>query len=104
MTAVTEEYDPAKTYNIGDGWNASTNLGGSTPNVPIYVSFVFSDLLNAIKTQTGSVAVFDTSALEDGEHTLTVTSEGEKVKEIKFFTDNRNNSHHGHKRLSLDFL
>ena len=88
VTAVTEEYDPAKTYNIGDGWNASTNLGGSTPNVPIYVSFVFSDLLNAIKTQTGSVAVFDTSALEDGEHTLTVTSEGEKVKEIKFFTDN----------------
>ncbi|MBO7161592.1 MAG: metallophosphoesterase [Clostridia bacterium] len=88
VTEVTEEYDPLKTYNIGDGWNASTNLGGSTPNTPIYVSFVFADLLNEIKNQTGSVAVFDTSTLEDGEHTLTVTCEGENVKEIKFFTDN----------------
>ncbi len=88
VTEITEEYDSEKTYNIGDGWNAETNLGGSTPNVPIYASFVFADLLNTIRTQTGSVALFDTSALEDGEHTLTVTSKGETVKEIKFFTDN----------------
>lgn len=88
VTEVKEEYDPAKAYNIGDGWNASTNLGGSTPNTPIYISFVFEDLLEAIKTQSGSVAVFDTASLEDGEHTLTVLSDGETVKEVKFFTDN----------------
>ena len=98
ITEVTEEYDPTKAYNIGDGWNASTNLGGSTPNTPVYVSFVFPDLLDNIKNQTGSVAVFDTSSLEDGEHTLTVTSDGKTVKEVKFYTDNTGPS------INFDFI
>lgn len=88
VTVVTESYDPAKTYVIGDGWNAETNLGGSTPTTPIYISFVFEELLNTIEEETGSVAVFDTASLEDGEHTLSVLSDGKTVKEIKFFTDN----------------
>lgn len=84
---VTEKYDSSKNYDVGDGWNASTNLGGSTPHIPIYVSFVFSDLLKKIQDGTGSVALFDTAALSDGEHTLTVSYDGGK-KDITFFTDN----------------
>lgn len=88
VTQVTESYDSSKTYTVGDGWNASTNLGGSTPNVPIYISFVFEDLLNTINNGTGAVAVVDTSAFEDGEHVLSVISNGNEVLSIPFYTDN----------------
>ena len=87
VTEVKEEYDSSKSYSIGDGWNASTNLGGSTPDTPIYAAFVFKDLLNEIRDGAGSVALFDTAVLSDGEHTLSVTYDGGK-KDITFFTDN----------------
>ncbi len=87
VTEVREVYVSNKNYTVGDGWNASTNLGGSTPNTPVYVAFVFSDLLKEIQSGAGSVALFDTSSLSDGEHTLTVSYDGEK-KDITFVTDN----------------
>ncbi len=87
-TQVTEAYNSEKDYTVGDGWNASTNLGGSTPDIPIYISFVFENLLNAIKAGTGSVAVVDTSEYSDGEHTLSVFSGDKKVHEVNFYTDN----------------
>lgn len=85
---VTEPFDPKKVYAMGDGWSAETGMGGSTPNTALYVSFVFSDLAEKIDASTGFVASFDTAALSDGEHILTVTSGGETVKEVKFVTDN----------------
>ena len=98
-TQVTETYDPAKKYTVGDGWNASTNMGGSTPSTPIYISFVFEDLLNTIKAETGSVAVVDTSEYLDGEHTLSVFSGDKNVLDIIFCTDNTGPS----VTLDLDF-
>lgn len=85
---VTEPFDPKKVYAMGDGWSAETGMGGSTPNTALYVSFVFSDLAEKIDASTGFVASFDTAALADGEHILTVTSGGETIKEVTFVTDN----------------
>ncbi len=86
--SVSEAYDPSKIYSIGDGWSAETNLGGSTPNTPIYISFVFSDLLKTIKDGTGSAAVVDTAKYPDGEHILSVIANGKSLLDVKFFTDN----------------
>lgn len=85
---VTEAYDPKKVYAIGDGWSAATGMGGSTPNTPLYVSFVFSDLTEKIASSQAFVAQFDTTTLADGEHLLSITSGSEKLKEVKFRIDN----------------
>lgn len=87
-TQVTAPYAETNNYTIGDGWSAATNLGGSTPNTPIYISFVFEDLLNTINAGTGSVAVVDTANYPDGEHTLSVLSGGKSVLDVVFYTDN----------------
>lgn len=84
----SEAYDPKKVYAMGDGWSADTGMGGSTPNTALYVSFVFSDLAEKISSSQGYVAQFDTTALADGEHTLSVVSGSETLKEVKFTIDN----------------
>lgn len=85
---VTEAYDPNKVYSIGDGWSADTGMGGSTPNTPLYVSFVFSDLTEKIASSQALVAQFDTTTFADGEHILSITSGNETLKEVKFRIDN----------------
>lgn len=85
---VTEAYDPKKVYAMGDGWSADTGMGGSTPNTALYVSFVFADLADKIVATQAYVAQFDTTTLADGEHTLTVLSGNETLKEVTFSTDN----------------
>ena len=82
------KYEAGKSYSLGDGWSSTTGLGGTTPNTPIYISFVFTDLLNKIDSAKGFLAKVDTTTLPDGEHTLTISSNGEVQKEIKFSTDN----------------
>ena len=84
----TEKYDPKKVYAMGDGWSADTGMGGSTPNVPLYLSFIFSDLAEKISSSKGYVATFDTTTLADGEHTLSLTSGNETLKTVKFTIDN----------------
>ena len=81
-------YRPEEIYSIGDGWNSETGLGGTALDTPVYATFVFENLSEIIKQRTGFVAVYDTTALEDGKHKLAVTSEGNVLKEIEFFTDN----------------
>ena len=88
VTDTTEAYSASETYSIGDGWFAETNLGGSTPEVPIYISFVFSGLGSLLESSVGYVADYDTAALEDGAHTLEVLSDGNTVGTVSFFTDN----------------
>lgn len=82
------KYDPNKTYALGDGWSASTGLGGTTPNTPIYISFIYKDLLSKIENAKGFSVALDTPTLSDGEHTLTVLSNDKAIKEIKFIVDN----------------
>ncbi len=88
VTDTTEAYSATEGYSIGDGWDAATNLGGNTPDVPLYISFVFPALKALLKESVGYVADYDTSALADGAHTLEVLSGGQAVKEIAFSTDN----------------
>lgn len=85
---VTEAYGANKVYAMGDGWNASTGMGGSTPNVPLYVSFVFPDLAKKLASAQALVATLDTTTLADGEHTLKITSGSATLKTVKFFVDN----------------
>ncbi len=84
----TESYDKTKKYEIGDGWNNDTKNGGNTPDVPLYVSFTFKGLKDKIDTGVGYSNVFDTSRLPDGNHKVTVISDGKVVKEVTFATDN----------------
>lgn len=88
VTDTTEAYSASETYSIGDGWFAETNLGGSTPEVPIYISFVFSGLGSLLESSVSYVADYDTAALGDGAHTLELLSGGNTVETISFFTDN----------------
>lgn len=82
------KYDPNKKYALGDGWSAATGLGGTTPDTPIYISFIYKDLLSKIENAKGFATALDTRALSDGEHTLTVLSNDEPIKDIKFIVDN----------------
>lgn len=73
----TVAYD-GKELPIGDGWNASTNLGGTTPNVPISVTFCFDvsdepSFAGYLNGRTLYTSV-DTTKYEDGEHTFTFCS------------------------------
>lgn len=81
-------YKPEETYSIGDGWNSETGLGGNALNTPVYATFVFENLSEKIKQGTGSVAVYDTTVLQDGKHTLTISSGENVLEEVEFFTDN----------------
>jgi len=81
------EYNDKKSYAIGDGWSATTGLGGTTPDVPIYISFVFKDLLNKVAAAKGFLATCDTTKLSDGEHTLTLTC-GNAKKDVGSIVDN----------------
>ena len=76
---------------IGDGWNASTNLGGTMPDNPIYVTFRFDLSENeSFKVFHSGLTLFaelDTTAYPDGEHTLTFVCGGSK-KDIKVLFDN----------------
>lgn len=51
---------------VGDGWNASTGLGGSAPGTPVMVGFKF----NSFHITEGSVYEVDTALLPDGENTV----------------------------------
>ncbi len=66
-TTTKEKYD-GKTVALGDGWNASTNLGGSTPNVPIMAGFRFDSSFGVNKT----IFAIDTTLLPEGENVFRV--------------------------------
>lgn len=88
IVVKTEPFDAEKSYAIGDGWDAETGNGGTTPETPLYVAFVFNSLLDKINNCSGVVADFDTATVADGRHQLTVSSNGEALKTVEFYTDN----------------
>lgn len=67
-SGTTKQSVPYKggSLTVGDGWVASTGLGGSTPDVPVYVGMVFSwgDDSDARYFE------IDTEKLSDGSHTV----------------------------------
>jgi len=74
---------------VGDGWNASTGMGGSTPNQAISFVAVF-DLKGSDLTQKAGKtlrATIDTSKYDDGEHTFSFTSDEGSVS-AKVIFDN----------------
>ncbi len=88
VTNTVDTYSATESYSIGDGWYAETNLGGNTPEMPIYISFVFSDLGSLRESSVGYVADLDTASLADGAHTLEVLSNGKVLRKLSFSTDN----------------
>lgn len=88
ITEVREAYSPQAVFPLGDGWDAETNLGGTTPESPIYISFEFTGLAKRLFKDDSYVASFDTTRLADGEHTLTVQKDGTVLKEVQFAVDN----------------
>lgn len=68
--------------SVGDGWIAETGLGGSTPNVPVFIGYVFD-----FSAEKG-IFVFDTNKLKDGEYTAQYKKDGNVVSEKKITVDN----------------
>lgn len=88
ITEVREAYSPQTVYTIGDGWDEETNLGGTTPESPIYISFEFTGLAKRLFKDDSHVASFDTTRLADGKHTLSVMKGETLLKEVSFSVDN----------------
>ena len=84
------EYDQ-RSVSVGDGWSAATGLGGTLPETPISVTYHFdlsqSESFKAFVSGGSLRFTIDTTAYEDGEHTLAFSSlSGEK--QIKVIFDN----------------
>lgn len=67
---------------VGDGWFAETNLGGSTPNVPVAVGFVFEI------PDADNIFAVDTTKIPDGKYTAEFTASGNKVETRNYIVDN----------------
>ncbi len=68
--------------SVGDGWSADTKLGGTTPNVPVSVGFIFN------KPSTEGVFVIDSTTINDGKHIAQFFNGTEMVAEKEFIIDN----------------
>lgn len=67
-TTKTETTYNKSPLDIGDGWNAATGLGGSTPNVPVMAGFSFD--YSEGGTSKGMVYEVDTTLLPEGENEI----------------------------------
>lgn len=69
--------------SVGDGWNASTNLGGSTPQTPVKLGYVF-------KGAKFDVFAFniDTTVFKDGDYEIVLKKSGNVVGNIPVAIDN----------------
>ncbi len=86
--AVREAYSPQTVFGVGDGWEAETNMGGTLPDSPIYISFEFTGLARRLYSDQSYVASVNTAKLSDGKHVLALTKSGETLSEISFTVDN----------------
>ena len=80
VTKKSVEYKDS--ISVGDGWIADTQLGGSTPNVPVYVGFVFD------VSKDNGIFLVDTQKINDGEHTVQYKKNGSVLSEKKIIVDN----------------
>lgn len=79
-TKKSVDYKPG--ISVGDGWFADTGLGGSSPNTPVSVGFVFD--------YSGSNKKFlvDTTLVSDGKHTAKFIKDGKEVSSKEIVIDN----------------
>lgn len=61
IKSVEASYVPSQ--SVGDGWNSETKLGGTTPNVPVYIGYILNKPSDSIKYFS-----IDTTKLNDGEY------------------------------------
>ncbi len=80
ITVKESAYTP--NLSVGDGWFADTGLGGSSPNVPVYVGFVFECPV------AGDAFSVDTTVIDDGNYTAKFTNNGSTVETRKYTIDN----------------
>ncbi len=68
---------------VGDGWSADTKLGGTSPNVPVSVGYLFD------KPETDGMFIIDTTTLADGKHNFEFYKGSEKIAEKEYLIDNK---------------
>lgn len=80
--SAVKEAAYSESVAVGDGWSADTNLGGTTPNVPVSVGYIFD------KPDTDGVFSIDTTQIPDGTHTAVFSKGGKTVSEVDYIIDN----------------
>lgn len=68
---------------IGDGWDPSTNLGGTTRNTPLFVSFLFENEERDIAS-----FVIDTTEFDDGNYKVSFIKDNETISFADYVIDN----------------
>lgn len=68
---------------VGDGWSADTKLGGTTPDVPVSVGYLFD------KPKVDGMFIIDTTKIPDGKHTVEFYNGTEKIYEKEYSIDNK---------------
>lgn len=81
VKAVEASYVPNQ--SVGDGWNSQTNLGGSTPNVPIYIGYILNKPSENIRYFS-----IDTTQLADGEYKVELYKSDQLVDTHTIRVDN----------------
>lgn len=72
----------ADAVKVGDGWFADTGMGGSTPENPVFIGYVFE------KPDTDGIFYVDTTKIPDGKYNVVFTNEGENVDSKEYIIDN----------------
>lgn len=80
-TVVRSAY--AESQTIGDGWSSETKLGGSTPNVPIYIGYIFEK-----PSDDTTYFTIDTTEFEDGDYNIDAFSDNNIVETYAIRIDN----------------
>lgn len=81
FNVIEKEYSGK--ISVGDGWSADTGLGGSTPNTPVSVGFLFD------KPDENGVFIIDSTQIPDGKQTVTFSKDGKTVSEKEIIIDNK---------------
>lgn len=79
-TVVRMDY--ADNHTIGDGWQESTGLGGTTPDTPVAIDYLFP------KPDANGVFIVDTTTLPDGINEFVFISDGIRTESRTYIIDN----------------
>ena len=74
--------DYREDLRIGDGWFDDTQLGGSTPEAPVFAEYIFE------KPDMSGIFVIDTTVIPDGEYDFVFKKGGSVVETRKTVVDN----------------
>ncbi len=67
---------------VGDGWFQDTGLGGSTPETPVMIGYVFR------KPELSDAFIVDTTKMNDGKQVAVFSKDGKTVSEKEYIVDN----------------